>query len=467
MSEPFSAADVATWCDGTLQQGTPETRFDGVSIDTRTLAGSPLFVAIHGPNHDAHEYLARAESAGASGLLIEGGRPECTSLVGALPIIAVRDTTLALGQLAAGHRRRFSGPVIALTGSCGKTTTKEMIAAILETVGPCLKNRGNLNNEFGLPLTLLRRETKDERVVVELGMNHRGEIARLAEIAKPTIGLVTNVGTAHIEFLGSRDEIAAEKGDLFAALDAEGIAIANWDDLRVRRQSERAAGRVLSYGIDDEADVRAEDIRFDDENYFRFTLVTASGQAEIRVLGLGETTVINALAAAGVGVACGLDNATIARGISRYRGVSGRMSHRLLERDVTLIDDTYNANPQSMEAAIKSLARLRGSGRGLAVLGGMGELGDDSKDAHRDTGRWVCESGIELLVTVGAPARDIADGALTAGMDPGSVHWFESVDQAEEMVRSYLKPRDWVLVKGSRAARMEKFVEILASGERS
>lgn len=467
MSTRYTAADVATWCGGTLLRGAPDTRLSGLSIDTRKIAPGQLFAAIVGPNHDAHDYLAQAESAGAGCLLIDADRASSLGDASALPVVAVADTTRGIGELAAGHRRRFAGTVVALTGSSGKTTTKEMTAAVLEAAGPCLKNRGNLNNQFGVPLSLMAREEQHVRAVIEMGMNHRGEIARLAEIVQPNVGLVTNIGTAHIEYLGSQSEIAAEKGDLFAALPADGIAVANWDDVNVRRQSQRSKAEVLSFGIEPAAMVRAAGVHFDPEGFFRFSLVTPRGQALVRVRGLGETTVINALAAAAAGHACGLEPEVLAGGLANYRGVPGRMSKRSLERNITLIDDSYNANPQSMSAAISSLAALKGEGRALAVLGAMGELGEDAEQAHRDAGKQIFEAGISLLFTVGDRARGFAAGAIAAGMAKQQVHCCDAHAAAVALLTSSSREGDWILVKGSRDAQMERIVELLSSEESS
>jgi UDP-N-acetylmuramoyl-tripeptide--D-alanyl-D-alanine ligase len=465
VSELFSAKEAAEWCGGRLLRGTGHEVFGGASIDTRTLAPGLLFVAIHGPNHDAHDYLDKALASGAAGLLIESGRAAGLPSETNVPIIGVPDTTLALGSLAAGHRSRFTGPVVGLTGSSGKTSTKEMCAAVLQEIGPCLKTEGNLNNEFGLPLTLLRREPEHVVAVVELGMNHRGEIAQLAAIARPSVALVTNIGTAHIEYLGSIEEIAAEKGDLFAALDSAGIAVANWDDPRVSEQSQRAAGDVLTYGVHPEARLRAENVRYLDDGHFELELILDGTAIEVAVEGLGETTIINALAASATGIACGLDLPQIRRGLARYRPVSGRMTRRQLDRDINLIDDTYNANPQSMRAALESLSRLCGEGRGVAVLGTMGELGENAERAHFDLGTWAHELGVARLVAVGESAKGIIEGALAAGMGSEQVHFVECHERAVELLRDELSPRDWVLVKGSRAARMERIVEMLCSGE--
>ena len=257
MSERLLASDVQSWTGALLCNGSPDAAFVGVSIDSRTVAAGELFVAIAGPNHDGHDHLENALAAGASGCLILHGR--APDAPGESVLLATDDTTHALGDLAAGHRQRHSGPVVAITGSNGKTTTKEMCAAILSVGGSCLKTAGNLNNQYGLPLTLLRRDPEHESLVVELGTNHPGEIRRLAVIARPDIGVLTNVGTAHIEFLGSREGIAQEKGDLLAALDPTGTAVCNGDDPLVLAQVERTRARVVRFGLGPGADVHAEE----------------------------------------------------------------------------------------------------------------------------------------------------------------------------------------------------------------
>lgn len=461
MNTRFTADQVATWCNGRVVSGSPNSELEGLAIDTRKVTSPQLFAAIVGPNHDAHAFVAQAADAGAGAIMINTDREDALVKVSDATVITVPDTTRGIGDLAAGHRAQFTGMVVALTGSSGKTTTKEMIASVLEADAPCLKTEGNLNNDFGVPLTLLSRRDEHVRAVIEMGMNHRGEISRLAEITNPDIGLVTNVGTAHIEFLGSRDEIAAEKGDLFAAISGDGTAVANWDDERVRAQSKRAAGAVISFGTTREAMVYADDVRFHASGAYHFTLTTENGRATASILGLGETTVINALAAAAVGVACDLDLDCIVRGLENYRGIAGRMSKLSLGQHIHLIDDTYNANPQSMGAAIASVAQLSADGRAIAVLGGMGELGNNAGQAHRDAGKQVFEAGISLLVTVGEAARGIAEGAIAAGMSESSVRSFDAHDAAAEAADQALNDGDWVLVKGSRAARMEKIVEAL------
>jgi UDP-N-acetylmuramoyl-tripeptide--D-alanyl-D-alanine ligase len=456
MGVPFRAEELVRWTHGELLAGDPATRFDAVSIDTRTLTPGALFVAVRGPNHDAHDYLDRAVAGGAGGLLVERGRP----VPEGCPAVAVEDTTEALGALAAGHRAGFRGPLVAITGSNGKTTTKEMCAEILARAGATLRTRGNLNNQFGLPLTLLSREAEQRFAVVELGMNHRGEIAQLARIARPTVGVITNVGTAHIEFLHSQDEIAKEKGDLFASLPEDGIAVANADDPRVTAQAERGPARTLFFGRGPGADVRAADVQ-DDGTRFRFTLLSPQGAIPVEVTGLGDTTVANALAAAAGALAAGASLKNVAEGLAAFAGVSGRMQPRRLAGGLHVIDDSYNANPQSVDAALRSLAHVGGPHRTLAVLGDMGELGDATRDAHRRIGARAAELGIDFLLALGEHAEAVAQGARCGGMAADRVHVEPSHEAAGRRARTLLGSGDWVLVKGSRSMRMERVVEAL------
>ena len=469
MSESFSAADAADWTGARLRSGDPETSFSSVSIDTRSVSPGALFVAIKGPNHDAHAYLDQALAAGATGLLIQRDgehlvdMAECEGSDAA--VLECDDSETALGKLAKGHRARFHGPVLAITGSNGKTTTKEMVAAVLCELAPCLKTQGNLNNQFGLPLTLLQREREHEIAVVELGMNHRGEIAALAQIAAPTIGLVTNVGTAHIEFLHTQEAIAQEKGDLFAALPSDGVAVVNRDDPRVLSQANRAACRQITYGLSAAADVSAENIRFEAPGSYHFDVRTPQGRIAVKLTGLAETSVINGLAAAAAGIAAGASLANVASGLANYRPEAGRMSPRELGNDVTLIDDSYNANPQSMRAALETLARLCSPGRGIAVLGDMGELGESAEREHAEVGRSAAELGIDLLVWLGERSDTVMQAARDAGMNASRLASGKTHAEVAGLVRDALEPHDWVLVKGSRGMHMERVIEALSPKE--
>ncbi|MGE4606373.1 MAG: UDP-N-acetylmuramoyl-tripeptide--D-alanyl-D-alanine ligase, partial [Myxococcota bacterium] len=386
MTVPFDIADLVRWTSGSLSRGSPDTMLRGVSIDSRSVESGELFIAIVGPNHDGHRFCGMARERGAACLLVERGREGSLDSQGGVAIVSVDETTCALGALGAAHRASFSGPVVAITGSNGKTTTKEMCASILSVAAPCHRTPGNLNNQFGLPLTLLSRDEHDCTMVVELGMNHRGEIAELVRLARPSVALITNVGTAHIEHLGSREEIAMEKGDIVATLPSEATAVLNADDAEVMSQAERTAARILTFGTGGDADVRAVRVGELAGGGYTFELVTPSGSTDAEVKGLGHTALVNALAASAAALSAGASLRAIAAGLANHEPIDGRLQQRELAGDILLVDDTYNANPQSTEAALRMLAARKGTQRALAVLGDMSELGEASEAAHRYTG---------------------------------------------------------------------------------
>lgn len=456
--------ELCAFTGGSLIRGRADQCFSGTRIDSREVTANDLFVAIVGPNHDAHRFVADVLQSGAAGALVESDRLEETLPRGDGFLVHVEDTTRALADLARGHRASFAGPLIGITGSNGKTTTKELCADILSGVGPTLATRGNLNNNFGVPLTLLRREAPDRFAIIEMGMNHRGEIADLAAIAQPTIGVLTNVGTAHIEFLGSRETIAQEKGDLLAALPSSGTAVVGRDDPLAFAQAARTPARVLSFGRDPKAELCASHVRFLSEGAYAFQFDTPFGRGEIRVPGLAETIVENALAAAGGALAAGVDFEAVAAGLARHAGVPGRMQPRPFPNDVLVIDDTYNANPQSMQNALETLSRLASKGRRHAVLGPMGELGDAADAAHREAGRLVAALGLDELYALGDAAELMASGAREAGLPEDRIHIESDHAALAGRLEARLAEGDRVLVKGSRAATMERVIELLAEG---
>jgi UDP-N-acetylmuramoyl-tripeptide--D-alanyl-D-alanine ligase len=462
MSVEFRAHDAVEWTGGELLRGSRDRLLTGATIDSRAVGAGELFVAIVGPTHDAHGFLAGAAESGAGGLLIERGRELPAGIAAELPIVAVDDTTRGLGRLAHGHRSGFTGPVVAITGSNGKTTTKEMCAAILSVAAPCGRTLGNLNNHYGLPLTLLRREADDASLVVEMGMNHRGEIAELVAIAQPTVGLITNVGSAHIEHLGSLEEIALEKGDLVAGLAPEATAVLNADDPLVAAQAERSSARVLRYGCDPGVDVCAENPVRSGDSRWKFDLATPSGRVSVEIVGLGETTWRNALAAAAGAFAAGVSPDQIGEGLGRYEGIAGRLEQSLLESGAVVIDDSYNANPQSMEVALRLLAELSTDGRSFAVIGDMGELGEAAPEAHRRAGAIAAELGIDFLYLLGALAEEVRAGAMAGGMEPQRIEIGRDAESIADRLHEQLKRGDHVVVKGSRAMRMERVVRQLA-----
>jgi UDP-N-acetylmuramoyl-tripeptide--D-alanyl-D-alanine ligase len=467
MTAAFRIQDAVTWTDGVVLSGSADTRLSGVSIDSRKLSEGNLFAAIVGPNHDGHDYLERAAAGSAAALLVDRSRTLPESLPPSMAVIGVDDTTTALGRLAAGHRLEFHGPVVAVTGSNGKTTTKEMCASILGMAAPCHRTPGNFNNQYGLPLTLLGRRESDQSLVVELGMNHRGEIALLTSIAQPTVGLITNVGSAHIEYLGSREEIAREKGDLVALLPADATAVLNADDPLVAAQHERTSARVLLFGTAASAEVRSERVVPIDDRGYAIDLATPAGSITVEISGLGPTTIINALAAAAASLAAGASLSDIQTGLANYRPIQGRLERHVLPGEIVLVDDTYNANPQSTEAALRLLAELKGRHRAVAVLGDMGELGGSAESAHRETGKLAAALGIDFLITLGELAKVTADGALASGMNRKCIVVARDHAEASARAGEMLRERDTILVKGSRSMRMERIVEAIASEKRA
>ena len=464
MSSPTTTETACKWTRGRLLRGRPDQVFSSTVIDSRQAGPGDLFVAIVGPNHDAHRFAGDVLAKGAAGILIQAEGIEETLASSDGFIIQVDDTSLALADLARGHRREYDGPLIAITGSNGKTTTKELCAGILDNMGPTLATQGNLNNNFGVPLTLLRRCETDRFAIIEMGMNHRGEIATLVSIAEPTIGILTNVGSAHIEFLGSREAIAEEKGDLLAALPEDGTAVVGFDEPMAYAQSKRTRARVLTFGRREGADLHATAIRAIDEGRFVFNLETPFGHGEIRVPGLSQTIVENALAAAGGAFAAGASFEAVVKGLENHPGVPGRMQPIRLSGDVLVIDDSYNANPQSMRDALETLARLDVEGRRVAVLGQMGELGSEGDEAHREAGRLAASLGIDALFLLGPLAEQVAEAAAEAGLADRSIHLFDDHQSLAESLRSQLGKGDRILVKGSRAAHMERITQALEKG---
>ncbi len=467
MSVPFRAAQLARWTQGKLLQGNGQQLFTRVSIDSREIDSGTLFVAIRGPRHDAHSFLDQVFAAGAAGALVERGNSH-NAVSGEQPLVEVEDTTTALGLLAKHHRKDFEGPLVAITGSSGKTTTKELCASILEKIGPCLRTQGNLNNQYGLPLTLLRREPDDEFAVVEIGMNHPGEIAPLVDIADPGIAIITNVGSAHIEHMGSAEAIAEEKGALIEKLRPEHVAVLNADDPLVMAQAKRTAARILRFGFDSNAEIRASVVKRVRDG-FRFQLHTPTGGRLVQVPGASEVMIPNALAASAAAFAAGASLDHIQAGLASYQGIAGRMQLHSLSQGISIIDDTYNANPQSMSAALTSLQSLakEGGQRSIAILGDMGELGDHAVEAHRALGKQCAQGDIGQLIAFGTYSEELASAAEAAGLRRECISQTEQVDDVIRRVNNVLRPNDLILVKGSRSMKMERIVQALCAREAS
>ncbi len=428
----------------------------GAAVDSRLVEVGQVFVALPGERTDGHGYLAEAIARGATALIVTRPLPDPTA-VGDVTVVRVADPLAALGAIAAGWRQRFQPLVVGVTGSIAKTSTKEAIAAVLGSRMRTLRNEGNLNNEVGLPLTLLRLGPEHEAAVLEMGMYVGGEIAELAAIARPHIGVVTAVQPVHLARIGSLAAIEAAKGELLEALPSDGTAILNADDPIVRGMGSRTQATSLSYGFSDDADIGAEEVTSIGLDGMRFVLRAGGTRRPLTIPALGPLSVHNALAAAAVARAAGLTLDDIEAGLATGWSAPHRAEVVRLG-SVTVIDDSYNASPRSVVAALQLLAGL--PGRRVAVLGEMLELGESSDEGHRMVGEAAAQT-VEWLLVVGRGAGGIAEGALAAGMTPAKVIRARDVEHAAELLIPRLRDDDVVLIKASRGIALDLLVDEL------
>lgn len=442
----MSLGEAARAMNGLLDG--PDAAFTSVSTDSRKDVASSLFFALVGERHDGHSHVQAAFAGGARGAVVSR-----EVLASGFPLIRVDDTQRALGDLAGAWRSRMNPVVIAITGNSGKTTTKEFAAAILGSAAATLATAGNLNNEIGVPLTLFRLESGHRYAVIEMGQGRPGDIAYLAKIARPDIALVTNVTGAHLAGFGNLERIAAGKGEVYAGLGPEGTAIINLDDafagfwLSGLPQDRRR----MTFGLRDDADVRAGDVRLGNDACARFTLIHGDDRTDVELAIPGVHNVSNALAAASVGILCGISLATIASALSTVGTVPGRLVVHNLPGGVRVVDDTYNANPGSVKAAIRTLCNWHDGPRVL-VLGDMAELGPDAASLHREIGLFAREAGVDRLLVTGIHAR-----AVEEGFGVGAAVYADA-DELARALCAELVAGVTVLVKGSRSARMERVV---------
>jgi UDP-N-acetylmuramoyl-tripeptide--D-alanyl-D-alanine ligase len=442
---PRTLAQFAILAGGVLRG--EDRPFAAVSSDSRTLGAGDLFVALRGPRFDGNEFIAAARAAGAAGALVE--RHDGS----ALPQIVVPDALAALTRAAAAWRAAYRGVVVAVAGSNGKTTVKEMIAAILARRGTTLATRGNLNNHIGVPLTLLRLEATQAHAVIEIGANHAGEVAALTAIVKPDVAIVTNAGAEHLEGFGSLEGVARAEGELFAGLEPEAAAIINADDEFASMWAEMSRGRPLRFGLGAAAEFTAGDIQHDvgaDGFVTRFALIAPAGRTAVELKLAGMHNLQNALGAAAAAVAAGATLDHVREGLAAMRAVTGRLQFKT-GRGAWIIDDSYNANPSSMRAAIDVLATL--PGHRWLVVGDMAELGDFARSSHVDLGRHARARGIERLFATGQLA------ALAAEEFGAGAEWFPDAMALGRAVAPQLRAGVCVLVKGSRMNRLERVVE--------
>jgi UDP-N-acetylmuramoyl-tripeptide--D-alanyl-D-alanine ligase len=457
---PLTLAEVAEFAGGRLTGPGGATVTGSVTLDSRTLAPGDLFVAVVGERVDGHDFLAAAAASGAVAAL-------CSRPDDALPCVVVDDPVVALGRLASGVHARLAARglrTLGITGSSGKTSTKDLLGQVLGTAGATVSPPGSYNNDIGLPLTVLSADESTRFLVLEMGARGRGHIARLCAVAPPQVGVVLNVGSAHLGEFGSADGIALAKGELVEALPEDGTAVLNADDPRVLGMAPRTHARVVTTGRGPDADVRAVDVSLDDTARARFTLVAAGEKHPVALQVVGEHQVANALSAAGAALAVGMTPAQVAAALSEAEPLSRwRMEVSRRPDGVTVLNDAYNANPESMRAALAALAGLPAHRR-IAVLGAMGELGPGADAEHDRLGRDAAAAGIDLLVVVGPDAVGIAQGATAAGRRAGeeSVHVPDRA-AARELLSGVLRPGDVVLVKASRSYGLEVLAADLLS----
>jgi UDP-N-acetylmuramoyl-tripeptide--D-alanyl-D-alanine ligase len=466
MSLLFTIPEILAATRGALVQKGASATFCGVSTDSRTCQAGQLFIPLAGERHDGHEYIPGALRRGVRGVLMgrhchPGEKGAHLHLPPDVTVMVVADTLTALGDLARAWRDRFSVPVVGITGSCGKTTTKEMTAAVLSRRFQVLKNTLNLNNLIGLPATLLGLDTGHEAAVVEMGMNRFGEIRRLTQICRPTVGMLINVHPAHTEGVGDVAGVAQAKGELLETLESDATLIYNADDPRISSPARAFPGRALGFGLKPGADLRAwgRQIRGWDGQVARLHYAGRSWTLNLAVAGLHQ--LYNALAATAAGLALGLTPEETARALADFRAIHRRSQVFTLPSGVHLLNDCYNANPGSMAMALNTLKELHHQGRAAAALGDMLELGNGAAQAHRDLGCGAAATGLDFLVIYGSFNQEVALGAKEGGLAPEQIIVVNSQAEGARVLQDFLQPGDWLLVKGSRSMHMEGLIDLL------
>ncbi len=454
----MTVGEVYRAIGGRLLHGDENVTVSRVCTDTRQVLPGDLFFALHGEKFDAHDFVDQAVASGAGALVLS----QDMDISVQVPLIKVSDTLAGLQALAAYHRRQFAVPVVGITGSSGKTTTKDMVAAVLESCWPVLKTQGNFNNEIGLPLTLFNFSSQHRAAVVEMAMRGPGEINALCLIARPTCAVITNIGVAHLERLGSLANIARAKGELLEHIPADGFALLPGDSQLAREQARRCHGKVLFFGLEPGLDIYAREVHREGFGN-RFTVVMGDIRQDVYLPLPGRHNVQNALAAFGVGMMLGLNPVQVAAGLSRVTLSEMRMDISdviINDETVTIMNDVYNANPDSTCAALQSVEEIAaGIRRAVAVLGDMLELGTGAVEGHRRVGAAVVCHQVAQLVTVGQLSRETARGAQLAGGVPGGIVCCQNNAEALDVLRSVLKSGDVLLIKGSRGMHMEEIIK--------
>jgi len=457
----FRVSEIIDACRGKLLQGSPDQPVSGFAIDSREVKTGDLFIPFAGEKTDGHLFIKQACERGAAGAFHHLDRSPDPALPDDFPLIGVEDSLSALQQLAAVYRRRFELPVVGITGSSGKTTTKDFTAGVLSAKYKTLKTTGNLNNEIGLPLTILNLEKDHQVAVLEMGMSAGGEIRTLCEIGDPSIGVLTNIGEAHIELLGSIEAIAEAKGELLDYLGSGGVAALNGDDPRLLSLGKRFPGKAYYYGFN-QGDIKGLQLSQKGEKSFFRARFPNNNEEWFESPLPGRESASNALAALSVGYILELSLPEMKEGLKSSQLTAGRFQVLHNRHGTGIIDDSYNANPSSVRAALRLLFEL-GGGKTVAVLGDMLELGPGTVEAHLSCGRYAAECGIGCLVTVGELAKGFAEGAGSAGL---KTYICDDHDQALAVLAQIPLAENWyILVKGSRGMKMETIVRALTGGE--
>jgi len=444
---------------GIIISGAIEKIFRGVSTDTRQIHRGNLFIPLKGEKFDGHDFIADAVNAGAAGFLIQKGSEDKMPVrIEDTFIIGVEDTLKALGDIANFWRRRCKATIVAITGSSGKTTAKEMIATIAGLTKKVSKARGNYNNLIGLPLSILRIDEGHEVAILEMGTNEPGEIGRLTRIAEPDIGLITNIGPAHLEGLKSLDMVREEKVDLFRNMAETGVAIINIDDKKLLISNADWCGKKVTFGLSKDADVSAGNIKTKGREGVSFTVKIGEFRQDIKMSTVGSHNIYNALAAAASSWALGIEYRTICQGLTAFQPISGRMEIHRLNNGAFIIDDTYNANPASFHAALETLKNLKGDHKSTVIMGDMLELGDRAEELHEGIGSLMADTEVGTIFLRGRLSPATAAGALKKNMPKDQIIFFEKPEEILSRLSSYVEKGDWILVKGSRQTKMEDTV---------
>lgn len=461
---PIKIGDIAAALKGELVAGDPETVISSVCADSRAIQPGDLFIPLKGASFDGHRFLDAAIDGGAALVLFERLDPGLAARLQGAPAAALKvgDTQSALTALAHLVRGRLRAKVIGITGSTGKTSTKDILSALTATSLNTLATVRNDNNEVGAPLTVTKAKLETEVLVIEMGMRGPGQIGALTAMAQPEIGIITNIGLTHVGLLGSREKVAGAKAELIELLPASGYAVLNSDDDWMDFLRERTEATVVTFGISPGADIGAQDISFDEYARPSWRLVIEGRPGPIvRLSAPGRHNVVNALAAIAAARLVGVGEADIVEGLGRVRLTDMRLAIVATKEGVTIINDAYNANPTSMSGALETLKQVKPGSRHLAVLGQMSELGEETIVAHRRVGSEVAGLGVDLLVAVGEYADKIAEGAIEAGMPGSAVTWVGTKKEAVALLKDMAGPGDVILVKGSRVAGLEDVVYAL------